>query len=428
MTKTRSQALWQRAQKSIPGGVNSPVRAMGSVGVETPPFLRSGRGCRVEDVDGNRYLDYVGSWGPLIMGHAHPEIVEAVCKAAAKGTSFGAPTESEVLLAEALCQKVPSLEQVRLVSSGTEATMSALRAARGFTGRDCIIKFDGCYHGHSDGLLANAGSGLATLGIPACPGVPEGMAGYTISLPYNDLAAVKAALEERPGEIAAVILEPVAGNMGVVEPAEGFLAGLRELCSDHGAVLIFDEVITGFRVALGGAQERFGVTPDMTCLGKIIGGGLPMGAYGGKAEIMAQVAPAGPVYQAGTLAGNPLATAAGLKALEILSAAGVYERLAEASARLYQGLGKLFTEKGLPHYGQWCGAMFSLFFQEGPVRDYATAAQSDTAAFARWHRAMLGRGIYLAPSQFEAVLIGLAHTDEDIDHTLAAAAEALKEV
>lgn len=427
MAHHRSEKLWERALQVIPGGVNSPVRAMGSVGL-TPPFIRSGRGCRIEDMDGNRYIDYVGSWGPLIMGHAHPEVVEAVGKAAAKGTSFGAPTEAEVLLAEDLVKKVPSLEKVRLVSSGTEATMSALRLARGYTKRDYIIKFDGCYHGHSDALLVSAGSGLATLGIPSCPGVPEGMAATTLSLPYNDLNALEEAFLAKPDQIAAVILEPVAGNMGVVEPAEGYLQGLRDICTKYGAVLIFDEVITGFRVALGGAQERFGITPDLTTLGKIIGGGLPMGAYGGKAEIMDHVAPVGEVYQAGTLSGNPLATAAGLKALELLSAPGVYEHLYDISARLYQGLGKLFTERGLPHYGQWCGAMFCFFFQEGPVIDWNSAAKSDTELFARWYRAMLGRGIYLAPSQFEATLVSLAHSEEDIDQTLAAASEALKEL
>jgi len=427
MAHHRSKQLWERAQKVIPGGVNSPVRAMGSVGMD-PPFIRSGRGCHIEDVDGNRYIDYVGSWGPLIWGHAHPEIVDAVTKAAAKGTSFGAPTENEVLLAERIVELVPSMEQVRLVSSGTEATMSALRLARGFTGRDLIIKFNGCYHGHADGLLVSAGSGLATLGIPACPGVPQAMAGCTLSLPYNDLNEVAQALRQHKDQVAAVIVEPVAGNMGVVEPAEGFLAGLRGLCDDHGALLIFDEVITGFRVALGGAQERFGVMPDLTCLGKIIGHGLPMGAYGGRAEIMAHIAPAGPVYQAGTLSGNPLATAAGLKALELLSAHGVYERLGDLSARFYQGLGKIFSEAGLSHYGQWCGGMFCLFFQEGPVTDYASAAQSDTAAFARWHNAMLARGVYLAPSQFEATMVSLAHTEEVIDQSLAAAAEAAAEL
>lgn len=427
MSHHRSADLWERAQKVIPGGVNSPVRAMGAVGL-TPPFIRRGRGCRVEDVDGNRYIDYVGSWGPLILGHARPEIVEAVSKAAAKGTSFGAPTEAEVLLAEKLCQLVPSLEMVRLVSSGTEACMSALRLARGYTGRDLIIKFDGCYHGHADGLLVSAGSGLATLGIPACPGVPKAMTQLTLSLPYNDLEAVEAAFQAHPEEIAAVILEPVAGNMGVVEPADGFLPGLRELCDRYGALLIFDEVITGFRVALGGAQERYGVTPDLTCLGKIIGGGLPMGAYGGRAEIMSQVAPAGEVYQAGTLSGNPLATAAGLECLNLLCSPGVYEQLYDTAARLYRGLDQIFTKAGIPHYGQWAGAMFSFFFTEGPVTDYASATQSDTELFARWYRAMLKRGIYLAPSQYEAIFISLAHTEDDIDQTLAAAADAVAEL
>ncbi len=427
MSEDRSQELWTRARQVIPGGVNSPVRAMSAVGRD-PIFIRSGRGARVEDVDGNRYIDYVGSWGPLILGHAHPEVLEAVNKAAARGTSFGAPTQAEVELAEALVKRVPSLELVRLVSSGTEATMSALRLARGYTGRDLVIKFDGCYHGHADGLLVSAGSGLATLGIPACPGVPRAMAETTLSLPYNDLAAVEEVFQARGGEIAAVILEPVAGNMGVVAPVEGFLEGLRRLCSHHGAVLIFDEVITGFRVARGGAQERFGVTPDLTCLGKIIGGGLPMGAYGGRREIMEKIAPLGPVYQAGTLSGNPLATAAGLKALELLAQPGVYEQLEQTADRLYQGLGRLFADKGLAHYGQRVGAMFSYFFQEGPVTDYASATASDTELFGRFYRAMLKHGVYLAPSQFEATFVSLAHSSDDVEQTLAAAAEALKEL
>ena len=427
MSEDRSQELWTRARKVIPGGVNSPVRAMSAVGRD-PLFIRSGRGARVEDVDGNRYIDYVGSWGPLILGHAHPEVLEAVNKAAARGTSFGAPTQAEVELAEVLVERVPSLEMVRLVSSGTEATMSALRLARGYTGRDLVIKFDGCYHGHADGLLVSAGSGLATLGIPSCPGVPKAMAQTTLSLPYNDLAAVQEVFQARGEEVAAVILEPVAGNMGVVAPAPGFLSGLRSLCSQHGAVLIFDEVITGFRVALGGAQERFGITPDLTCLGKIIGGGLPMGAYGGRREIMEKIAPLGPVYQAGTLSGNPLATAAGLKALELLAQPGVYEQLEQTADRLYQGLGRLFADKGLAHYGQRVGAMFSYFFQEGPVADYASATASDTELFGRFYRAMLRHGVYLAPSQFEATFVSLAHSQDDVDQTLAAAAEALKEL
>jgi glutamate-1-semialdehyde 2,1-aminomutase len=397
---------------------------MGSVGMK-PPFIKAGRGCRVEDVDGNKYLDYVGSWGPLILGHAHPEVIEAVCKTAERGTSFGAPTQAEVIFAEELCRLVPSLEQVRLVNSGTEAAMSALRLARGYTERDLIIKFEGCYHGHADGLLVAAGSGLATLGIPSCPGVPQSMAGTTLNLPYNDLEAVAQAFQEKEGKIAAVIVEPVAGNMGVVEPVDGFLSGLRHLCDQYGAVLIFDEVITGFRVALGGAQELYGVTPDLTCLGKIIGGGLPLAAYGGRKEIMEKMAPSGPVYQAGTLSGNPLATAAGLKALQVLHEHDVYPRLERISAKLYDGLEALFVEKGLPHYGQRVGAMFSIFFQEGPVTNYATAAKSDTGMFAKYFQAMLDRGVYLAPSQFEATFVSLAHEDEDLDQTLSAAAQAL---
>ncbi len=427
MTENRSQELWTRARRVIPGGVNSPVRAMSAVGRD-PLFIRSGRGSRVEDVDGNRYIDYVGSWGPLILGHAHPEVLEAVNKAAARGTSFGAPTQAEVELAEVLVKMVPGLEMVRLVNSGTEATMSALRLARGHTGRDLVIKFDGCYHGHADGLLVSAGSGLATLGIPSCPGVPRAMARTTLSLPYNDLEALAEVFRARGDEIAAVILEPVAGNMGVVAPGEGFLEGLRRLCSQYGTVLIFDEVITGFRVARGGAQERFGVTPDLTCLGKIIGGGLPMGAYGGRRDIMEKVAPLGPVYQAGTLSGNPLATAAGLKALELLGQPGVYRQLEETARRLYRGLGELFAQRGLPHFGQRVGAMFSYFFQEGPVKDYASASASDTELFGRFHRAMLKHGIYLAPSQFEATFVSLAHSPDDVEQTLAAAAEALAEL
>jgi glutamate-1-semialdehyde 2,1-aminomutase len=426
MAGSRSQDLWAQAQKYIPGGVNSPVRAMKSVGL-TPPFIKSAKGCRVEDVDGKRYIDYVGSWGPMILGHAHKDILDAVGRAAEKGTSFGAPTEAEVRMAEALCRLVPSLEKVRLVSSGTEATMSALRLARGYTGRDIIVKFDGCYHGHADGLLVAAGSGLATLGIPACPGVPEPMAGCTVSLPYNDLEAVKKFFAEKGGEIACVILEPVAGNMGVVLPKPEFLPGLRELCTQNGSLLIFDEVITGFRVALGGAQAYFNIDPDLTCMGKIIGGGLPMAAYGGKAEILDHLAPEGPVYQAGTLSGNPLATAAGLEMLELLSVHGVYDRLEEKASYLYNGLGELLTEKGAPHYGQRIGSMFCYFFHEGPVYDYATASQSDTEAFGRYYRAMLKRGVYLAPSQFECTFVSLAHEQDDLDQTLAAARQALDE-
>ena len=427
MNNARSTDLMARAQIAIPGGVNSPVRAMGSVGI-TPPFIKSGRGCKIQDVDGNTYLDFVLSWGPLILGHAHPEVVEAICRAAERGTSFGAPTEAEVVFAEMIVDAVPSVEMVRLVSSGTEATMSALRLARGYTGRDLILKFDGCYHGHSDGLLVSAGSGLATLGIPACPGVPEGVTGCTLGVPYNNLEALGEVFKKHGERIACVIVEPVAGNMGVIEPKEGFLQGIRDLCSRYGALLIFDEVITGFRLALGGAQERFGITPDLTCMGKIIGGGLPLAAYGGRREIMEKMAPVGPVYQAGTLSGNPLATAAGIKTLQILSEHGVYNKLEDRAAQLYEGLGQVFDEKGLPHYGQRVGAMFSYFCQEGPVSDYESAMQSDTGLFAKWYRAMLKKGIYLAPSQFECTFVGLAHTEDDIELTINAARDALKEL
>jgi glutamate-1-semialdehyde 2,1-aminomutase len=427
MKDDRSRELWQRAQKVMPGGVNSPVRAMGSVGRE-PLFIRSARGCYIEDVDGNRYIDYVGSWGPMILGHANEDVVAAVKKAAERGTSFGAPTEAEVTFAEMISRLMPSLEQVRLVSSGTEATMSALRLARGYTGRDLIVKFDGCYHGHSDGLLVAAGSGLATLGIPSCPGVPDEIAELSVSLPYNDLAAVEKLFHEKGDQVAAVIIEPVAGNMGVVPPAPGYLQGIREICDEYNALLIFDEVITGFRVALGGAQELYGVTPDLTTLGKIIGGGLPLGAFGGRADIMGKVAPAGPVYQAGTLSGNPLATAAGLRALDMLDVAGVYERLEESAARLYDGLGQIFAAARLPHCGNRVGSMFCYFFQKGPVTDYASASKSDSEAFARWHGAMLKRGIYLAPSQYEAAFVSLAHDSDAIEQTLSAAEEAVKEV
>jgi len=427
MKDDRSRELWQRAQKVMPGGVNSPVRAMGAVGRE-PLFIRSARGCHIEDVDGNRYIDYVGSWGPMILGHANEDVVAAVKKAAERGTSFGAPTEAEVIFAELLGRLMPSLEQVRLVSSGTEATMSALRLARGYTGRDIIVKFDGCYHGHGDGLLVAAGSGLATLGIPSCPGVPDEIAELSVSLPYNDLAAVEKLFLQKGDQVAAVIIEPVAGNMGVVPPAPGYLQGIREICDEYNALLIFDEVITGFRVALGGAQELYGVTPDLTTLGKIIGGGLPLGAFGGRAEIMGKVAPAGPVYQAGTLSGNPLATAAGLRALDMLDVAGVYQRLEESTARLYDGLDQIFTAAKLPHWGNRVGSMFCYFFQKGPVTDYASASKSDSEAFARWHGAMLKRGVYLAPSQYEATFVSLAHDNDAIEQTLSAAEEAVKEI
>ncbi len=420
MNDTRSRELFARAQRAIPGGVNSPVRAFKSVGGD-PLFIAQGRGSRVIDVDGNEYIDYVGSWGPLILGHAHPEVLAAVADAAARGTSFGAPTELEVRFAETIRAAYPSMELVRCVSSGTEATMSALRAARGATGRDKIVKIDGGYHGHADFLLVEAGSGAATLGIPGSAGVPAGVAGATLVAPWNDFAAMERLFAAHPGEIAAVIVEPVCGNMGCVPPAPGYLAGLRALTQEHGTLLVFDEVMTGFRVAFGGAQALYGIRPDLTCLGKIVGGGLPAACFGGRADVMGKLAPLGPVYQAGTLSGNPLALAAGLTTIELLRRPGTYERLNAASARLAAGLA-----------GAGCvnrvGSMLTAFFTPGPVIDYATAKRSDTARFGRFFRGMLERGVYLAPSQFEAAFVSLAHTDEDIDHTVRAAAETLKAI
>ncbi|MBF0623291.1 MAG: glutamate-1-semialdehyde 2,1-aminomutase [Magnetococcales bacterium] len=420
---SRSEILLQRACRVIPGGVNSPVRAFKSVG-GTPPFIRSALGARVVDVDGREYVDYVGSWGPMIVGHAHPEVVEAVQKAAASGTSFGAPTEAEVLLAEGIVQQVPGVEMVRLVNSGTEATMSVLRLARAATGRDAILKFEGCYHGHGDSLLVKAGSGAATFGVPSSPGVPGALARETLTLPFNDLAAAEALFADQPGRIAAVIVEPVAGNMGCVPPVPGFLEGLRRLCSANGALLIFDEVMTGFRVALGGAQALYGITPDLTTLGKVIGGGLPLGAYGGRRDLMEQISPAGPVYQAGTLSGNPLATAAGLATLAIISRPGFFDRLTAETRRLGEGIGAVLTQAGIPHVGYQVGGMFGLFFTAREVvRDFDQAATSDLQRFNRWFHGMLERGIYLAPSQYEAGFLSSAHRREEIDQTLAAARE-----
>ena len=412
---TRSQ-LFRRAAKLIPGGVNSPVRAMRSVGLDEPVFFRSGAGAYLEDVDGRHYLDWVMSWGPLIFGHADPQTVEAVQEAAARGTSFGAPTEAEVELAEEIVDAVPSIEQVRLVSSGTEASMSAIRLARAFTRRDRILRFAGCYHGHVDSLLAEAGSGVATLGIPSSPGVPTGVTADTIVAPYNDTVAAASAVERYGEGLAAVLVEPVAGNMGVVPPEPGFLEALRSLCDASGALLVFDEVITGFRVARGGAQERFGVRPDLTILGKIVGGGLPLAAFGGPAEIMGQLAPSGDVYQAGTLSGNPLATAAGLSVLRRLRDETVYEDLEQRGRRL---------EEGLQPYGlvQRVGAMLTLFLREEPVRNYEEAAAADTERYGALFRHLLERGIYVAPSQFEAMFVSLAHSDEDVDRTVEAVAE-----
>ena len=418
MSIQRSHAIFERARAVIPGGVNSPVRACRSVGAD-PLFIARGSGASVFDADGNRYLDLIGSWGPLILGHAHPEILETIAEAMASGTTFGAPTEIEVQFAETLRAAVPSMEMVRAVSSGTEATMSALRLARGFTGRAKIVKADGGYHGHADCLLVAAGSGAATLGIPGSAGVPEGAARDTIVVPYNDLAAIEQVLAA--GDVAAVIIEPVAGNMGLVEPAPGYLEGLRALTERHGTVLIFDEVMTGFRVAFGGAQARFGITPDLTTIGKIIGGGLPAAAFGGKAEIMQRLAPLGSVYQAGTLSGNPLAMAAGLKAMEILARPGTYERLEELGRRLGDGLAEAARAAGVPGCVNRVGSMLTLFFAQGPVTDYATAKHADTARFGSFFRKMREGGVFLPPSQFEAMFVSLAHTDEDIDTILASA-------
>lgn len=425
MATTRSAELFTLAQRIIPGGVNSPVRAFRGVG-GTPRFIDRGQGAYIWDVDGNRYVDYVLSWGPLILGHAHPKVVEAITRQVTRGTSFGAPTEMEIRLAELIIEAMPGIEMVRFVNSGTEATMSALRLARAFTGRDKIIKFEGCYHGHADMLLVQAGSGVATLGLPDSPGVPRGATQDTLVAPYNDLDAVASLFEQFPESIAAVIVEPVAGNMGVVPPADGFLSGLRDLCSQHGALLIFDEVMTGFRVHPGGAQALYGIDPDLTCLGKVIGGGLPVGAYGGKREIMQTVAPAGPMYQAGTLSGNPLAMAAGIATLEELRQPGIWEELERRTRTLCQGIGAAAEAAGISIYQTQVGTMFCTFFQEGPVTDYGTARRSDTERYARFFHAMLERGVYLAPSQFEAGFMSTAHGDEEIQATIAAAEEAME--
>jgi glutamate-1-semialdehyde 2,1-aminomutase len=427
MKRQNSKNLFKRAKKCVPGGVNSPVRAFKSVGGE-PFFIERGKGSRIFDVDGNEFIDYVCSWGPLILGHAHPEVVRVVRHQAEHGTSFGTPTELEVEMAQLIVESVPSIEKVRMVNSGTEAVMSAIRLARGFTGREKIIKFEGCYHGHSDSLLVKAGSGVLTLGIPGTPGVTEGTAKDTILLPYNNLEAVEKVVKERHEEIAAIILEPVAGNMGVIPPKKGFLEGLRKLCSDYGIVLIFDEVITGFRVSLGGAQERYGVLPDLTTLGKIIGGGLPVGAFGGKSGIMDHVAPDGPVYQAGTLSGNPLAMAAGLATLKLLQRPSLYQTLEERAERLEEGLKEAAQEAGISVTLNRVGSMMCAFFNEGEVVDYETALKSDTEIYAKFFWLMAEEGIYFAPSQFEAAFISVAHTDEDITYTVEAASKVLKEI
>jgi glutamate-1-semialdehyde 2,1-aminomutase len=416
MNRSRSEALLSRAQKVIPGGVNSPVRAFRGVG-GSPPFIVRGQGSRIWDADGNQYIDYVGSWGPLLLGHCHPDVVRAVEEAAAHGTSFGAPTEREIELAEAIREAVPSMELVRLVNSGTEATMSAIRLARGFTGRDLTIKFEGCYHGHVDSLLVKAGSGVATLGLPDTAGVPKSFADTTIAVPFNSVEAVEQAFEAHKDRIASVIVEPVAGNMGCVPPEPGFLRALREITARHNALLIFDEVMTGFRLSFGGAQQLYGIKPDLTTLGKVIGGGLPIGAYGGRADVMAMIAPLGPVYQAGTLSGNPLAVSAGLAMLRYLKAhPEVYTQLERSSARLTANVPPGVTVNRV-------GSMFTLFFCQGPVTDFESAKRSDTRRFAEYFHFMLEKGIYLAPSQFEAAFVSTAHTGEDIDRTAAAARE-----
>jgi glutamate-1-semialdehyde 2,1-aminomutase len=420
---TKSQQLFKTALERMPGGVNSPVRAFRAVGGE-PVFIERGAGSRVTDADGRDYIDYVMSWGPLILGHAHPEVVEALTRAAGDGTSFGACSAGEVQLAGRIQEAFQSIERVRLTSSGTEATMSALRVARAATGRDKILKFDGCYHGHADSLLVKAGSGVATLGLPDSPGVPRALAELTITIPYNDLAALEQAFAEHRNQFAAAIVEPIAGNMGCVLPRSGFLERLRQLTAEQGTILIFDEVITGFRVAFGGAQQLYRIKPDLTTLGKIIGGGLPVGAYGGRADLMDRVAPAGPVYQAGTLSGNPLAVAAGIKTLEVIARPGFYEGLDGISQRLADGLIKETRKAGVPLTLNRCGSMLTPFFTAQAVEDYASARRSDTARFGLFFRTLLKSGVYWPPAQFECAMLSSAHTEADIDATVAAAAGA----
>ncbi|QSJ18061.1 glutamate-1-semialdehyde 2,1-aminomutase [Nostoc sp. UHCC 0702] len=421
---TKSQEIFTAAQNLMPGGVSSPVRAFKSVGGQPIVFDRV-NGAYIWDVDGNQYIDYVGTWGPAICGHAHPEVIAALHEALEKGTSFGAPSLLENILAEMVIDAVKSIEMVRFVNSGTEACMAVLRLMRAFTQREKIIKFEGCYHGHADMFLVKAGSGVATLGLPDSPGVPKAATSSTLTAPFNDLEAVKALFEQNRDEIAGVILEPVVGNAGFIPPDAGFLEGLRELTHEHGALLVFDEVMTGFRIAYGGAQEKFGITPDLTTLGKVIGGGLPVGAYGGRRDIMSMIAPAGPVYQAGTLSGNPLAMTAGIKTLELLQKPGNYESLDRITKKLADGLLQIAQETGHAACGGQISAMFGLFFTSGPVHNYEDAKKSDTAKFGRFHRGMLERGVYLAPSQFEAGFTSLAHTEEDIDKTLTAARDVL---
>ncbi|HHT9139964.1 MAG TPA: glutamate-1-semialdehyde 2,1-aminomutase [Candidatus Tripitaka californicus] len=421
----KSEKAFKEAQKHIPGGVNSPVRAFGPVGGH-PIFFKSGSGCHVTDIDGNSYIDYVCSWGPLILGHAHPGVIRKIKSTASKGTSFGAPTVLETKLARLIKGAVPSIEKVRFVNSGTEATMSAIRLARAFTGRELVVKFEGCYHGHVDGLLIKAGSGAATLGIPTSPGIPQGYASTTVVLPYNSLQSVETLCKERGREIACIILEPVAGNMGVVPPVPGYLEGLWKLTRANGIVLIFDEVMSGFRVSPGGAQELYGIRPDLTTLGKIIGGGLPVGAYGGRADIMDKIAPLGAVYQAGTLSGNPVAMAAGGATLEALKDASLYEKLEESSRNLAEGLERAARDSGVKTFHTRVGSMLCTFFTENKVTDWDSAKTSDTQRYAAYFRGMLERGVYLAPSQFEAAFVSVAHGGEDIEATVKAGSEVMK--
>ncbi len=427
MKTTTSKKLFAQSQRCIPGGVNSPVRAFRSVG-GSPLFMKRAQGARVTDVDNNTFLDYVASWGPMILGHAHPAVVRAIQRAASQGTSYGAPTEQELILAQMICGAFPSIEKVRLVSSGTEAVMSAIRVARGFTKRDAILKFEGCYHGHADHLLVKAGSGAATLGLPDSPGVPKAAAAQTLTAPYNDIEAVKNLINTHWRKLACIIVEPIAGNMGVVLPKKEFLRQLRTLTKKHGILLIFDEVISGFRVAYGGAQTLYDIKPDLTCLGKIIGGGLPVGAYGGTKEIMDLVAPAGPVYQAGTLSGNPLAVTAGIETLKKLGASGVYEKLERRGKQLAEGLGKAAKQANIPFYQTRVGSLMGGFFADGRVVDYATAKTSDTVRYAKFFHQMLERGTYFAPSQFEAAFVSTVHTAADIDQTLEAAYQVFKKL
>ena len=427
MKNTKSKMLYLQAREMIPGGVNSPVRACRSVGTD-PLFIEKADGCHVYDADGNAFIDYIGSWGPMILGHRHPRVIEALEAAMNQGTSFGAPTEMELRLARMVINAVPSVEMVRMVNSGTEATMSAIRLARGATGRDTVIKFDGCYHGHADTLLVSAGSGVATLAIAGSPGVPRSFVEHTLSLPYNDMEAVQKVMESRGDSIAAIIVEPVAGNMGLVAPMDGFLATLRQLCDRYGSLLIFDEVMTGFRVAYGGAQTLYGISPDLSCFGKIIGGGLPVGAYGGRSDLMKQVAPEGPVYQAGTLSGNPLAMAAGIATLTEIGRPGFYESLDATSRQLLEGLRSAAAKAGIEIAADRVGSMLGLFFTKGPVHNYEDAKTSDLERFAAFYRGMLDRGIYLAPSQFEALFVSAAHGADAIGRTVEAAEEVFLEI